>query len=267
MPPPSRFVTLSDRSKTTLSMTASGTLNSFQLFMPRSWREQPDDFGLRPVLSVKQLAAMHREGLDGLTRLGADLGAAGRYAHDNAELFAVLHGEGHNIGHFCGAWPFASDKDIPEYEGIEEYRACLHALNMARQMYLSPELLTAFALSIFGLRVTSHGASALRKPADKLTAVDLREIIIAGVAAESAVRRGAVRLTSNGLSIDPPSLLQAMLDELGDIEATEAAARLGGGTEKLSVAAATRMAAIFPEAQRTHAVLELLQASKMEAMA
>lgn len=81
---------------------------------------------------------------------------------ENLEFFAVMHNEGHNQGHFVGAWPFDEKvkKKCIQYEAVEEFRSCLASVVFAEHLPLTQAQKDSYALSVFMTRFFGFGFEA-----------------------------------------------------------------------------------------------------------
>lgn len=83
---------------------------------------------------------------------------------ENLELFAIVHNEYHNQGHFLGAWPF--DENIKKkcvlYEAVEEFRACLASIALIEHLPWNDKTKDAYALSVFMTRFFGFGYEAFK---------------------------------------------------------------------------------------------------------
>jgi hypothetical protein len=82
--------------------------------------------------------------------------------YSDLETFSVIHNEGHNQGHFVGAWPFDEmvKKKCLLYEAVEEFRACLATIIMAEHLPLTETQKNNYALSVFMSRFLGFGFEA-----------------------------------------------------------------------------------------------------------
>jgi hypothetical protein len=82
----------------------------------------------------------------------------------NLELFSVLHSEGHNQGHFVGAWPLLDKvkKKAVIYEAVEEFKACLASVIFVEHMPIIEQEKTAFAVCVFMSRFLGYGYDAYK---------------------------------------------------------------------------------------------------------
>lgn len=83
---------------------------------------------------------------------------------NNLELFSILHSEGHNQGHFVGAWPLLDrvKRKTVLYEAIEEFKACLASVVFVEYMPMVNSEKTAFAVSVFMSRFLGYGYDAYK---------------------------------------------------------------------------------------------------------
>jgi hypothetical protein len=96
----------------------------------------------------------------------------------NIDLFSTLHTEGHNRGHFVGAWAYEDKvkKNCILYEAVEEFRACIASIMLVEHMNLTEEQKDAFALSVFLTRFLTYGFDAFGLTAHRRETV--REITV-----------------------------------------------------------------------------------------
>ena len=86
------------------------------------------------------------------------------FINTEAELLAILHAEGHNRGHFAGAWPFNNDKHCLLHQAVEEFRACLNAIKWSEYLGLNDYEMNILALGIFTVRFFHFGYRAYINP-------------------------------------------------------------------------------------------------------
>lgn len=112
----------------------------------------------------------------------------------NLETFAIIHNEGHNQGHFVGAWPFEETvkKKCLLYEAVEEFRACLASIALAEHLPLSDEQKDNYALSVFMSRFLGFGFEAFCLESQRRETA--REITVGLMFFEWLTRNGAIEI-------------------------------------------------------------------------
>jgi len=117
---------------------------------------------------------------------------------DNLELFSVLHSEGHNQGHFVGAWPLLDKVKSKAviYEAVEEFKACLSSVVFVEHMPISEQKKTAFAVCVFMSRFLGYGYSAYKLTSHRRETV--REITVGLMFFEWLIHDKVIRVCESG---------------------------------------------------------------------
>lgn len=139
----------------------------------------------------------------------------------NMELFAILHNEGHNQGHFVGKWPFEDKvkKSCILYEAVEEFKACLAAVLLAEHLPLSCDEKVAFALSVFTTRFFGYGYEAYCLNAQRRETA--REVTVGLLFFEWLSGIGIISAVDGKISIDTSKMSDALKDAYIKIDADE----------------------------------------------
>lgn len=142
---------------------------------------------------------------------------------ENIELFSILHNEGHNQGHFVGAWPHEDSvkKKCVMYEGVEEFRACLGAILLAEHLPMSELQKDAFAMSVFMSRFFGFGYDAFTLKSQRRETV--REITVGLMFFEWYAKSGVIRMNDSGFEVDFKQLRFASRKAFAAIYVAEAA--------------------------------------------
>jgi hypothetical protein len=84
--------------------------------------------------------------------------------NSQSEFLSILHAEGHNRGHFAGAWPFNNDKRCLLHQAVEEFRACLNTIKWSEYLGLNDYQMNILAFGIFAVRFFHFGYRAYINP-------------------------------------------------------------------------------------------------------
>ena len=124
--------------------------------------DEVSDLDQRMVINVQHSIAKRRQAIMRLRKVLRNNDTIANLLDENIELYAILHNEGHNQGHFVGAWPHEDviKKNTVLYESVEEFRACVAAVLLAEHLPLSENLKDGFALSVFMTRFFGFGFDA-----------------------------------------------------------------------------------------------------------
>ncbi len=176
--PPLLFVNPTEVSKTTTGDT--GLEDEFAIFQVgyKNAATEVSDLEQRMVINANHATMKRRAALHRLRHLcGAESDMLDTI-ESNLELFALLHNEGHNQGHFVGAWPHDEvfKKKAILYEAVEEFRACLAAILLCEHLPLRESEKDAFAVSVFMTRFLGFGYEAHLLPTQRRETV--REITV-----------------------------------------------------------------------------------------
>lgn len=134
-----------------------------------------------------------------------------------ARFLSALHIELHNIGHFCGPFPFElTTKDRLIYQPLEEFRACLAATELLSEADVDGSLKRDFFLHVLVVRIFLYAYRAWKRV--QKDAAQVREIIVGCIFAEQFIRqtRAGLEVRQDGAS-----------EVLADIHAAEALAKVG----------------------------------------
>jgi hypothetical protein len=160
--PPLLFVDATAISSVTLNELQGE--DEFAIFQT-GYEEAPDevsDLDQRMVMNMKYSITKRTVAQERMERLFDPESALVKCCRENLELFAILHNEGHNQGHFVGSWPHEDvvKKHTVLYEAVEEFRACVAAVLLAQHLPLTKLQKQAFALSVFATRCLGFGYDA-----------------------------------------------------------------------------------------------------------
>ncbi len=130
---------------------------------------------------------------------------------NNLSLYGILHNEGHNRGHFVGAWAHEDSikKNCPMYGAVEEFRACIGAIVLAEHLPLTELQKDAFALSVFMSRFFGFGYEAYLLSEHRRETV--REITVGLMFFEWLVQEGVIREYGDYLRINYPEVRPALI--------------------------------------------------------
>jgi len=135
---------------------------------------------------------------------------------EDVDLLGMIHGEAHNRGHFAGPWPFTRNKSSLMHEAVEEFRACLCAIQWGEHLGLTSVQKDALAVSIFLTRFLHYGLRAYKR--EIKTRQSIREISVGLMFFETLRHDGVIRDGSGSvLSLNIGALrpsLKAMLTRL-----------------------------------------------------
>jgi hypothetical protein len=81
---------------------------------------------------------------------------------DEVGLITKLHAELHNYGHFVGSWVQGSSKNNPDYQAVEEFKACLASMVMVEYLDISEKLKIAYVANVLATRIFGYGLDAFR---------------------------------------------------------------------------------------------------------
>lgn len=124
-----------------------------------------DDFDQRLILNNISLEKNLKSAILKAQNFIVDLQKIDVYQlNKQAKIFAMLHAEAHNRGHFAGSWPFNKSKNIMLHEAVEEFRACLNAIRWIQHLKLTTQQKQLFALSVFIIRFFHYGYKAYIDP-------------------------------------------------------------------------------------------------------
>lgn len=132
---------------------------------------------------------------------------------DNLELFSVLHSEGHNQGHFVGAWPLLDKVKSKAviYEAVEEFKACLASVVFVEHMPISEQKKTAFAVCVFMSRFLGYGYSAYKLTSHRRETV--REITVGLMFFEWLIHDKVICVGKSGkIDFDAADLKTSLVD-------------------------------------------------------
>lgn len=124
-----------------------------------------DDFEQRLILNSNLLKNNFYNSLKMASKFIVELREIDfNFINAKAELLAILHAEGHNRGHFAGAWSFNNDKRCLLHEAVEEFRACLNAIKWSEYLGLNNYEMNILAYGIFAVRFFHFGYRAYINP-------------------------------------------------------------------------------------------------------
>ncbi len=132
---------------------------------------------------------------------------------DNLEIFAVIHNEGHNQGHFVGAWPFDEKvkKKCIQYEAVEEFRSCLASIIFVEHLPLTQSQKDSYALSVFATRFFGFGFEAFCLKIQRRETI--REITVGLMCFEWLLSRNAITIDKQlRLVIKAEKIRHALID-------------------------------------------------------
>jgi nicotinamide riboside kinase len=156
-----------------------------------------------------------RKRQESLTRMEWLNWLEGEFATDikaDLEAFAIIHNEGHNQGHFVGAWPFEEriKKKCLMYEAVEEFRACLASIAMTEHLPLTDVQKNNYALCVFMSRFLGFGFEAYCL--EKQRRETAREITVGLMFFEWLIKKGVIRFDLGGESISGEKVRLALLE-------------------------------------------------------
>ncbi len=124
-----------------------------------------DDFDQQIILNATLLEKNFKSAIANATQVINELQETDKLLlEQKAKLFAMLHAEAHNRGHFAGAWPFDKNKNSLLYEAVEEFRACLNAIKWAEHLKLNDDEADLFTFGVFAVRFFHYGYRAYIDP-------------------------------------------------------------------------------------------------------
>lgn len=140
-----------------------------------------------------------------------DVECAGSLKTD-LEVFAIIHNEGHNQGHFVGDWPFEEKikRKCLLYEAVEEFRACLASIAMTEHLPLSDVQKNNYALCVFMSRFLGFGFEAYCL--EKQRRETAREITVGLMFFEWLIKKGVIRFDLGKESISGEKVRLALLE-------------------------------------------------------
>ena len=121
----------------------------------------------------------------------------------NILYLSALHIELHNLGHFAGYYPYSTSKNVPVYESVEEYRACLVATVLGSKL-LSADLSKALSVHIILTRLLIYGLEPFL--VQEKTHQDIREITSALFFHLELKNLGLLSFDNQSMSLDTESL-------------------------------------------------------------
>lgn len=132
---------------------------------------------------------------------------------EKLEFFAVIHNEGHNQGHFVGAWPFDEKvkKKCIQYEAVEEFRSCLASVVFAEHLPLTQNQKDIYALSVFVTRFFGFGYEAFCLKEQRRETI--REITVGLLFFEWLLSRNAIMIDKQqNLVVEVEKIRPALID-------------------------------------------------------
>lgn len=254
IPPPLLFIRPLAVSK--FDGRTSSTTNEFAIFQT-GYRKAPveiDDFHQRMVMNCDYLTAYRQKTLERARQVIRNHEVVHR-TEALLPLFSLIHSEGHNQGHFLGPWPYHEGKECVLGEALEEYRACLAAIRLAKHLGLSEEHLNDFAVSVFIVRFLGYGFDAFCLQQQKKETA--REISVGLMFFETLVAHNAVHVSRGKITIPSAGYLHdCLVDTLKEIHDAERTARKGG-IESLRALATHWYTVAFPDRNYSTAALEV----------
>ncbi len=247
------FVDTYEVSRNTFRST--GNADEFAIFQV-GYRNAPvevSDLEQRMVINATYAAHKRKEALDRLAILQQENGST--LATDllsYLNLFAVLHNEGHNQGHFVGAWPFEDiiKKNCLLYESIEEFKACLASIVFATHLPLSSRERELFAVSVFVTRFLGFGFDAFCRPQQRRETA--REITVGLLFFEWLRHENAIHVVGNGSIAFKPSEIYHSLLRAYTVIFEEESRVVTKSPEALKSIARKWYALAFPDGDYTH---------------
>ncbi len=225
IPPPLLFVNPAEVSKVTTN--EAGLEDEFAIFQVgyKNAVTEVSDLEQRMVINSRLSVSKRREALLRLRYLCPADDAVLQVLEANIELFSLLHNEGHNQGHFVGAWPHDEVyKKTILYEAVEEFRACLAAILLAEHLPLSEIERTAFSVSVLMTRFLGFGFESYCLTTQRRETV--REITVGLFFFEWLLDRGVLKVETSGqrvrLSIDYGNMRAALILAFHEIYNREA---------------------------------------------
>ena len=141
-------------------------------------------------------------------------------------LLSKLHTELHNYGHFIGAFPYDNKtKNCDEYEAVEEYKACLVAIELVSTLSDDLDLVNSFALLVVCTRIFGYGLRSYLVPEKTVQLV--REISVGLFFFEQLKNNGVLKFDKK-ISIEIPSIRLSTKKLVQEIDASEAQAKENG---------------------------------------
>lgn len=130
----------------------------------------------------------------------------------HASLLTKLHTELHNIGHFMGAFPYETKtKNNSNYEAIEEFKACLTAIEIINQTGVDKKYKDGLSLLIICTRIFNYGyRSHFAKHKNKQI---VREITV-GVLFFELMKKYSVIEMSRKITIHTENIMKVTQEEL-----------------------------------------------------
>jgi hypothetical protein len=254
-PPPARFVSVHASSiwqKAASSRVADGS----ETFAQDMAIFQTTYLGDTPRNDIDQQFCINASLLDANTKAAYRLaleqlaGAEQWYPALNqlSRLLAMLHVELHNLGHFCGPFPFRQDtKGRLAYQPIEEFRACLAAIQLLSEADVDAHLKRAFLQHVIIVRCFLYAFRAFHSTQKDSALV--RECIVGAMFAERFLEFSQERLAFFAVSA---------AEYLNEIHELEAKVQLG--TIDLGEVAKELLARTFPDG-RMAAISSLIYSS------
>lgn len=218
---PAQLLFVDTEEVSSVSTGEFGYEDEFAIFQV-GYRDVPvevSDFDQRMVINTSHALSKRQEAFRRLIKL-SDLDSEGGLAtclQQNLELFSIIHNEGHNMGHYVGAWPYEEEvkRQSVMYEVVEEFKACLASIALCNHLPLSELEKDAFAVSVFMSRFLGYGYDAFKLESQKRETA--REITVGLMFFEWLLREevieipesGKIKLTANKVR---SSLMQAYIE-------------------------------------------------------
>lgn len=227
IPPPLLFIRPLAVSK--FRDVRSTTNDEFAIFQTkyRAATEEINDFHKRMALNCDYLFEYRRTALNRARRLITENRELS-VINQSLPLYALLHSEGHNQGHFLGPWPYHENKECLLAEALEEFRSCLAAIRLVEHSGMSEREVNEFAFLVFAVRFFGYGFDAFCL--QKQRRETIRELSVGYMFLQSLVAHKIIRVASDGRVIIPSllKLRHCLVDTLKEIHDAEKSARKGG---------------------------------------
>lgn len=117
---------------------------------------------------------------------------------EKLDFFTIVHNEGHNRGHYVGAWPYEDTvkKNCLLYEAVEEFRACLSTIMVFEHFPFTDSEKDAYALCVFITRFLGFGFEAFCLETQRRETA--REITVGLMFFEWLLKHGVITQSSTG---------------------------------------------------------------------
>lgn len=204
-----------------------------------------DDFDQRLALNVEHLVEYRKKAFNRYSSITQEDLIC------NIELYALLHSETHNQGHFVGAWEFGREKDSVLYECIEEFKACASGIQILANH--NSFNVTLFAKTVLATRFLGYAYDAF--VSGNRRREEAREMTVGGLFFVVGYDCGAITWNGTEMSVDGKKYLKALRYELEVIKKVESERSM----EALANYSKTQYARLYPNKDYHPMMIEIFQ--------